>query len=541
MPSVATNVFTDSRYQLTCLLGNGGMARVYLAQDAVLARDVALKVLRDQYAENEEFIERFRREATSAASLSHPHIVQVYDRGRSADGSYYMTMEYLPGGTLKRRILREGALPPHEAAGLALQIAGALGLAHERGVIHRDVKPQNILLTNAGNAKVGDFGIARASTATALSGTSMILGTVGYMSPEQAMGERVGPASDLYSLGVVLYEMLTGALPYDAETPIGIAMKHINETPKPPKETNPNVPEGLNIVTAKLLSKHPEDRYANTDELIRDLQRVRAGLPPLATLPVDVQETRVLSRPPRRAAVIPRPNARKRTKHKAARFAAATLASVALLGGVVLAMSEDLPNLEQAKKITGLGEENGAVDNLAVTPVAEEPAIEEPTVEDSEEEAQAQEEPPEVEIAASSPSTVTQAVSYTPAPVAATETVDTPSDPAQISTDVSPEPTPPEQEAKPVSTKAATPKAATPETATPKTADPKTADPKTANPKTAVPKAAAPKTASGDSNTAREEEDDEDDVDTKDKDPGLVDFGPDGPVDNKKSKRAKKD
>ena len=191
MPSVATNVFTDSRYQLTCLLGNGGMARVYLAQDAVLARDVALKVLRDQYAENEEFIERFRREATSAASLSHPHIVQVYDRGRSADGSYYMTMEYLPGGTLKRRILREGALPPHEAAGLALQIAGALGLAHERGVIHRDVKPQNILLTNAGNAKVGDFGIARASTATALSGTSMILGTVGYMSPEQAMGERV--------------------------------------------------------------------------------------------------------------------------------------------------------------------------------------------------------------------------------------------------------------------------------------------------------------------------------------------------------------
>ncbi|HVF00363.1 MAG TPA: protein kinase [Rubrobacteraceae bacterium] len=513
---MATNVFTDSRYQLTSLLGNGGMARVYLAEDAVLARDVALKVLRDQYAENEEFIERFRREATSAASLSHPHIVQVYDRGRSADGSYYMTMEYLPGGTLKSRILREGALPPHEAARLALQIAGALGLAHERGVIHRDVKPQNILLTNAGNAKVGDFGIARASTATALSGTSMILGTAGYMSPEQAMGERVGPASDLYSLGVVLYEMLTGALPYDAETPIGIAMKHINETPKPPKETNPNVPEGLNIVTAKLLSKHPEDRYANTDELIRDLQRVRAGLPPLATLPMDVQETRVLSRPPRHAAAIPRPNVRRRTKRKAARFAAATLASVGLLGGVALAMSEDLPILEQAKKITGLGEENGAIDNLAVTPVAEEPAIEEPTVEDSEEEAQAQEEPPEVEIAASLPSTATQAVSYTPAPVAATEPVDTLSDSAQISTDVSPEPTPPEKEAKPVPTKAA---------------DPKAAD----------PKAATPKTASGDSNTAREEEDDEDDVDTKDKDPGLVDFGPDGPVDNKKSKRAKKD
>jgi len=443
------------------------MARVYLAHDAVLVRDVALKVLREQYADDKEFIERFRREARSAASLSHPHIVQIYDRGRSADGSYYMTMEYLPGGTLKRRILREGALPSHEAAGLALQIAGALGLAHERGVIHRDVKPQNILLTTAGNAKVGDFGIARASSATALSGTSMILGTAGYMSPEQAMGEPVGPASDLYSLGVVLYEMLTGVLPYEAETPIGIALKHVNERPRPPRETNPNVPEGLNVVTAKLLAKHPEDRYADAGELIQDLQRVCAGLPPLATLPTDVQETTVWSRPPRSAT--PPPSIHGRSRRKVAGPVAVALASVGLLGGVALAVSNELSILEQASKVTGLGEENSEAESLAMTPAEAETTEEEYTEEESAEEEpetgdQTQESPEaEDEATASSPSPAVQIEAQSapaappietvpaPVPVAATEPVASPAPEAtQAPATSSPAPKPSEKKPQPV-------------------------------------------------------------------------------------------
>ncbi len=526
------NVFTDSRYQLTCLLGNGGMARVYLARDVVLGRDVALKVLRDQYADDEEFIERFRREARSAASLSHPHIVQIYDRGRSADGSYYMTMEYLPGGTLKRRILREGALPPHEAAGLALQIAGALGLAHERGVIHRDVKPQNILLTTAGNAKIGDFGIARASSATALSGTSMILGTAGYMSPEQAMGESVGPASDLYSLGVVLYEMLTGALPYEAETPIGIAMKHVNETPRPPRETNPNVPEGLNVVTAKLLAKHPEDRYANTGELIQDLQRVRSGLPPLATLPVDVQETTVLHRLPRRAAA-PLPSVRTKSRRKVAGLAVAALASVSLLGGVALVLPDDLTILEQARKITGLGEDNSEAENLAINPVEEEPVEEEPV----------EEEPVEEELGVSgqtreSSKVEDEATASSSPPAAQSDAQSVPTTPP-VETVIDPVPVADAEPAAPqVVSKQVTPQ---PDRTSTQTEQQPTENPKANQAsKQTTPKETPSPQPVPTKESKKDEGSDDDKDDDKDDDRGPVDFGPDGPV-KSKSDRAKKD
>src|ERR671920_2231172 len=190
----------DNRYTRGELLGRGGMAEVYLAHDEVLDRDVALKVLTEKHAENEEFVERFRREARSAAFLNHPNIVSVYDQGRSEDGTYYIAMEYVPGGTLKDRVLGEGALDPGAATEFASQIAQALGHAHERGVIHRDIKCPNILLTQAGYAKVADFGIARAATATTTgSQAHPILGTPGYMSPEQATGKPVGPRSDLYS------------------------------------------------------------------------------------------------------------------------------------------------------------------------------------------------------------------------------------------------------------------------------------------------------------------------------------------------------
>ncbi len=270
----------DSRYEISGLLGSGGMAKVYLAHDEVLGRDVALKILREQYAENDEFVERFRREAQAAGSLAHPNIVSIYDRGRSEEGSYYIVMEYVPGGTLKDRILGDGPLNPNRAAELAAQIASALGAAHERGVIHRDVKPQNVLLTASDDAKVTDFGIARAASEASISGASVILGTVSYMSPEQALGKSAGPTSDLYSLGVVLHEMLTGSVPFEAETPMAVSMKHVNEPAPSLEATNFEVPEGLNAIRAKLLAKNPEHRYANASEVVEDLRRVRRGQEP---------------------------------------------------------------------------------------------------------------------------------------------------------------------------------------------------------------------------------------------------------------------
>ena len=283
--SFVPRTLIDNRYTLVGPLGSGGMAEVYLAHDEVLDRAVALKILRGQYADDEEFVERFRREAQSAAGLSHPNIVSIYDRGRSEDGAYYIAMEYVPRGTLKDRISRDGALEPGMAAGVALQIADALQTAHESGVIHRDIKPQNVLITKTGDIKVTDFGIARA-TSSPLTATSAVLGTAGYMSPEQAMGEPVGQGSDLYSLGVVLYEMLTGDIPFRAESPIAQAMMHVNERPRSPREVNPEVPEPLDALTLKLLAKDPEDRYPNASALAEDLERlVGSGAPqPIATL-----------------------------------------------------------------------------------------------------------------------------------------------------------------------------------------------------------------------------------------------------------------
>ena len=256
------------------------MADVFLAHDNILDRDVALKVMSSRYAGDEEFVERFKREAQSAAALSHPNIVSIFDRGESEDGTYYIAMEYLPGGTLKDRIVKRGALPAHTAAAVALQMAEALRAAHERDVIHRDIKPHNILVTGSGDVKVTDFGIARAAASSTMTRTGHILGTAHYISPEQAMGDPVGPASDLYSLGVVLYEMLTGELPFDADTPLGIAMKHVNGYVRQPKDLNPSVPDGINAITLRLLAKNPEDRYASDSELIEDLERVCAGLDP---------------------------------------------------------------------------------------------------------------------------------------------------------------------------------------------------------------------------------------------------------------------
>ena len=275
----------DNRYSIVRALGDGGMARVYLAHDEVLDRDVALKVLWEYFASDEEFVDRFKREARSAASLSHPNIVQVYDRGETETGTAYMAMEYVPGGTLKERITREGPLSPEDAAAVAIQIAEALGAAHERGVIHRDIKPHNVLISESGEAKVTDFGIARAAAATTATRTGRVLGTAGYMSPEQALGERVDRRSDLYSLGVVLFEMLTGRLPFRGESPITVSMKHVNEAPPPPNEIRPDLPESANALVLKLLTKNPDDRYADVWDLIEDLRKLRAGIPLAVAVP----------------------------------------------------------------------------------------------------------------------------------------------------------------------------------------------------------------------------------------------------------------
>jgi serine/threonine-protein kinase len=255
------------------------MAEVFLAHDCILGRDLALKVLREDYAKDAGFVSRFRREAVSAAALNHPHVVQVYDQGRSEDGRLYMTMEHVPGGNLKDLTTRRGPLDPAEAARLASEVAEALGAAHERGIVHRDVKPQNVLIDEAGEAKLADFGIALAASTSTASGTNRVFGTASYMSPEQAMGERVGPQSDLYSLGVVLYEMLTGTLPFEADGALATAMKHVTEQPVPPRERDPSIPEEVDALVMGLLAKDPEARCGSAFELAEDLRRARAGLP----------------------------------------------------------------------------------------------------------------------------------------------------------------------------------------------------------------------------------------------------------------------
>jgi tRNA A-37 threonylcarbamoyl transferase component Bud32 len=275
----------NHRYVTSRLLGCGGMGEVYLARDKILGREVAIKVLRKRYAEDEEFVARFRREARSAAALSHPSVVSVHDLGCSGDGAHYIAMEYVPGGTLKQRLAEGGALGPNAAAAVALQIADALDAAHARGIVHRDVKPQNVLLTTRGDAKLADFGIAGAASLDMGSPMTSVVGTPSYMSPEQASGEPVGPASDLYSLGVVLHEMLTGSVPFEGETPVAVSMKRVNEPPPSLRQLNPRIPEGMDSLIAKLLARRPADRYAHAAELARDLRRLRDGLPPFAANP----------------------------------------------------------------------------------------------------------------------------------------------------------------------------------------------------------------------------------------------------------------
>jgi eukaryotic-like serine/threonine-protein kinase len=263
------------RYELGRQLGVGGMARVYLGHDRILDRQVAVKVLSEPYASDPQFVERFRREASAAAGLNHPNIVAVYDRGE-ADGSYYIVMEYLAGPDLKQVIRARAPLPPLEAIDDAQQILAALGAAHRRDVIHRDVKPQNVLVAEDGHLKVTDFGIARAGAEVEMTAAGSVIGTAQYLSPEQARGDDVTAASDTYAVGIVLYEMLTGRVPFDGGPPVAVAMKQISDEPVSPRIVEPGVPRELEAVVMRALAKRPSERYRSAEEMSRALAEARA-------------------------------------------------------------------------------------------------------------------------------------------------------------------------------------------------------------------------------------------------------------------------
>jgi eukaryotic-like serine/threonine-protein kinase len=267
----------DGRYRVISRLGSGGMADVYLAQDQLLGREVAVKVLHHHFAEDQEFVERFRREASSAAALSHPNIVAIFDRGEW-NGTYYIAMEYVAGRSLKTIVREQGPLDPVAAIDIVVQILRAARFAHRRGVIHRDLKPHNVILDEEGRARVTDFGIARAG-ASDMTLTGSIMGTAQYLSPEQAQGFAVSASSDLYSVGVILYELLTGVVPFEGETAVAIAYKQVSAEPRPPSELNPALPVTLDAVVLRALAKDPAERYADADELIAALQHERESLP----------------------------------------------------------------------------------------------------------------------------------------------------------------------------------------------------------------------------------------------------------------------
>lgn len=290
----------SDRYLLEERLASGGMGAVYAATDERLSRRVAVKLLREELAEQPRFVERFRREAQAVAALSHANIANVFDYGED-DHHYYIVMELVAGRDLSTTLSERAPLDSRTAADIAAQTCDALAAAHAGGVVHRDVKPGNIMVDDNGRVKVTDFGIARAAGQSTLTGTGSVIGTAQYLSPEQASGANIGPRSDLYSLGIVLYEMLTGAVPFTGDTPIGIAMRHVAEDVPAPSTVNPDVPKALDDVIAKATAKDPERRFPSASAMGEALRRATSPTSAAAAVgagAVAAGGTAVLERPP---------------------------------------------------------------------------------------------------------------------------------------------------------------------------------------------------------------------------------------------------
>jgi eukaryotic-like serine/threonine-protein kinase len=311
------------RYELVELIGRGGMSSVWRSHDRLLDRTVAIKVLHEQYTTDEEYVERFRREARSVAQLSHPNIVTVIDRGEEG-GRQYIVFEYVEGENLKQVIERSGPLPVRDALLLALQMARALGFAHDRGLIHRDVKPQNVLLNENGQAKMTDFGIARSVDVDGVTITGTVLGTSEYIAPEQARGQRVDALTDVYSLGVVLYELLTGGVPFQGENFVAIALRHVNEPAPSVLQRRPDVPPRLGVAIERAMAKRPEDRFASMGELVAELEACLDELDPAS------EEATMISRRP-----VPQPRRRRAERKRRRRRRGAILWPIAALAAIL--------------------------------------------------------------------------------------------------------------------------------------------------------------------------------------------------------------
>jgi eukaryotic-like serine/threonine-protein kinase len=345
--SLVGQVFSN-RYRIEREIAHGGMAEVYLARDESLDRLVALKALFPEYAREPSFVERFRREAQAAANLNHPNIVAIYDWGQES-GTYFIVMEYVEGRSLRDLIRSEGRLEAGQAADITAEIASALAFAHRSGVVHRDVKPGNVLLTRSGTVKVTDFGIARAGTSDALTQTGSVMGTATYFSPEQAQGLAVDGRSDVYSVGVVLYELVCGVAPFVAESPVSVAYKHVREEPIPPTQRNPEVPAALEQIIMSALAKDPEHRYQSADDLRADLLRFRRGRPlsaaPVTAIMSEVPTGAVAAYAPSatiaspRVPVEPPPTGRepRRRRHPALFTILTLLILIAVVGGILFA------------------------------------------------------------------------------------------------------------------------------------------------------------------------------------------------------------
>jgi len=359
MTDAGPTVF-NGRYELHRRLGRGGMAEVFLARDQLLDRPVAVKVLFPEFATDPSFVERFRREATAAANLNHPNIVGVYDWGE-ADSTYFIVMEYVDGRTLAEILRTEGPLHPDRVADVGADVAAALGFAHRNGVVHRDVKPGNVIVTSTGLVKVADFGIARAITASSdddLTQVGQVMGTAAYFSPEQARGENVDPRSDIYSLGVVLYELATGKPPFSGDSPVAIAYKHVHESPVPPRHHDVALPQALEAIILKTLAKNPANRYPSAEDLRADLRRFREGnrilAEPVMAPPVDVGATGVLPATAAVAATAPATGAadayyeEEDEPRRSGVFLAALVVLLLLLAGMLFLLARAL----------GLGEED---------------------------------------------------------------------------------------------------------------------------------------------------------------------------------------